>query len=439
MPNKKNKKLAKPVKKASSKVSKVAPKKQVKVLAKKAVKKVVPKKVVKDVKKVAANKKAVSKPVKKVTAKIKKPLKKVAIKTPKKVVKKIVSKAIKKTTKKAEVKNKKVQKIITKISKIKSTKKVELKSKKPTKIAPPKINKKIKSEKKLVAKKISKKLLKENQLKELNVQTSAKIIAKAKKNIHETKNKIAEPKPVEVAEKKNDSQKNAIIVKKLLDSRHKITFKVNDYSVYPSHGVGKIIDIEKTSVLGQDLSCYLMHFEKEKLIIKIPVSSAEKIGLRHLVSKSQMDEVFSTLRSGIKKLKGMWSRRAQEYETKINSGDIMLLAEVLRDLTRDIEDGERSYSERIIYETAVHRLAAEYSVIYGSDFEEAKEKIISTAKDKLGIEGKITQKDEFDEFDYDAEEADAEEDEEEEEEEDEDDDYGDDDDDDKPKKRKKKK
>jgi hypothetical protein len=86
-------------------------------------------------------------------------------------------------------------------------------------------------------------------------------------------------------------------------------------------------------------------------------------------------------------------------------------------------------------------LAAEYSVIYGSDFEEAKEKIISTAKDKLGIEGKITQKDEFDEFDYDAEEADADEDEEEEEEddEDEDDDYGDDDDDDKPKKRKKKK
>jgi hypothetical protein len=158
------------------------------------------------------------------------------------------------------------------------------------------------------------------------------------------------------------------------------------------------------------------------------------------------------LRSGVKKLKGMWSRRAQEYETKINSGDIMLLAEVLRDLTRDIEDGDRSYSERIIYETAVHRLAAEYAVIYGIEFEEAKDKIISTAKDKLGIEGKINQKDEFDEFDYDSGKSgddDEDEDENDEEEEEEDDfDYGggggddedyDDDDDDAPKKRKKKK
>ncbi len=196
-----------------------------------------------------------------------------------------------------------------------------------------------------------------------------------------------------------------------------------------------------------------MYFEKEKLTIKIPVASAEKIGLRHLVAKTQMDEVFSILRSGVKKLKGMWSRRAQEYETKINSGDIMLLAEVLRDLTRDIEDGDRSYSERIIYETAVHRLAAEYAVIYGIEFEEAKDKIISTAKDKLGIEGKINQKDEFDEFDYnsgksdDDEDEDEDENDEEEEEDDfdygggggDDDDYDDDDDDDAPKKRKKKK
>jgi len=183
-----------------------------------------------------------------------------------------------------------------------------------------------------------------------------------------------------------------------------------------------------------------MYFEKEKLTIKIPTSSADKIGLRHLVSKSQMDEVFVILRSGVKKLKGMWSRRAQEYETKINSGDITLLAEVLRDLTRDIEDGERSYSERIIYETAIYRLACEYSVIYGTEFEEAKEKVTLTAKDKLNSEGKITQKDEFDDFDADVK-SDLDEDEDEEESEDEDededgedDDYDDDDDDDKPRK-----
>jgi hypothetical protein len=140
----------------------------------------------------------------------------------------------------------------------------------------------------------------------------------------------------------------------------------------------------------------------------------------------------------------MWSRRAQEYETKINSGDIMLLAEVLRDLTRDIEDGERSYSERIIYETAINRLASEYSAIHGVTFEDAKDKVVITAKDKLNSEGKVTQKDEFDEFEIDSDEAESDDEEENEDEEDdeesedEDDDY-DDDDDEKPKRKKRKK
>jgi CarD family transcriptional regulator len=189
------------------------------------------------------------------------------------------------------------------------------------------------------------------------------------------------------------------IIVRRYESKIRITFKIGEYAVYPSHGIGKIIDIEKTTIGDQEFKCYLMHFEKERLTIKIPMASAYRIGIRGLISKKEMDEVFIILRSGIKKLKGMWSRRAQEYETKINSGDIMLLAEVLRDLTRDIEDSERSYSERIIYETAIHRLATEYSVIYAMDFEEAKEKIIMIAKDKLGSEPRINQKDEFDDFD----------------------------------------
>ena len=230
-----------------------------------------------------------------------------------------------------------------------------------------------------------------------------------------------------IPDKKNTAPQKAIIVSKT--SGRKVVFKIGDYAVYPSHGIGKIIEIENTSVLGQDFSCYLMSFEREKLIIKIPTQSADKIGLRHLISKTQMDEVFSILRSGVKKLKGMWSRRAQEYETKINSGDIILLAEVLRDLTRDIEDGDRSYSERIIYETATLRLASEYSAIYGIDFEEAKEKVVLTAKDKLNSEGKITKKDEFDDFDLEDDNSDKDEDDDEdddEEEEDEDDDDYDD-------------
>lgn len=353
---------------------------------------------------------------------VKKPEKKLAKKAPQKllknkvVAKKSASKPVKQIIKKPE--KKVAKKEVKKVAAVKAPKIKETKASRAIKAAKEKLT---------------------------NAKTSARIIAKAK-TAGESKAPVKEPEVV--VEKKSDAQKNLIIVKKLAESRTKIIFKIGDYAVYPSHGVGKITDIEKTLVLGQDFSCYLMYFEKEKLMIKIPVHSAEKIGLRHLVSKAEMDEVFSTLRSGVKKLKGMWSRRAQEYETKINSGDIMLLAEVLRDLTRDIEDGERSYSERIIYETAVHRLAAEYSVIYSSDFEEAKEKIISTAKDKLGSEGKITQKDEFDEFDYDSEKSDDEDEDEEEEEsedededEDEDDDYGDDDDDDdddKPRRKKKK-
>jgi CarD family transcriptional regulator len=205
----------------------------------------------------------------------------------------------------------------------------------------------------------------------------------------------------------------------------KVTFKKGDYAIYPSHGVGKIIDIEKTTIMDQEISCYIMLFEKEKLTIKIPATSAGKIGMRHLINKEEMDEVFIILRSGVKKLKGMWSRRAQEYETKINSGDIVLLAEVLRDLTRDIEDAERSYSERIIYETAIYRLASEYAIIYGIDVVDAEKKVTITAKDKLNAEGFINQKDEFDDFDDFDEEEDEEDEESDEieEEEEEDDDY----------------
>lgn len=313
-----------------------------------------------------------------------------------------------------------------------------------------------KAAKKIVKKVVSQKILKAEakakaaqlELKKEIKKNNAKRAALAKtllsKNSAKEKNaakKVEEPK---APEKKSEALNRAIIVRKS-EGRSKLTFKVGDYAVYPSHGVGKIVEIEKTAILGQNFSCYLMYFEKEKLTIKIPMNSAEKIGLRHLISKSQMDEVFVILRSGVKKLKGMWSRRAQEYETKINSGDIILLAEVLRDLTRDIEDGERSYSERIIYETAIYRLSSEYAVIYGVDFEEAKQKVIITAKDKLNSEGKITQKDEFDEFDLDEKTSELDEDEDEESEEedededgDEDDDYGDDDDDEKPRKKRRK-
>ena len=200
-------------------------------------------------------------------------------------------------------------------------------------------------------------------------------------------------------------------------------FKIGDHVIYPSHGVGKLLDIETIKINGRELSTLILYFDKEKLTIKIPVTQIEKIGIRSLVTSEKMEEVFEILRGGVKKLKGMWSRRAQEYESKINSGDIMLLAEVLRDLTRDIDDSERSYSERVIYETAIYRLASEYSVIIGITLEKAKEEIIAIAKNKLGEDDtseESKQKDSFDdEFEDEFEEE--EEDEEEDGEEDEDD------------------
>lgn len=339
----------------------------------------------------------------------------------------------------------------------KSSKKNQVKksSKKP-------LRKDLSSAKKQIKKIVTKKKIEKKLEKPIN---NSKLI-KAPKISKKSPAKIRKIKEVVVKNKnigkKNDTKKNTkklvekniennkklnIAVKKKTNEIKQNNYTINNYVVYPSHGVGKIIDIETISVMQQQVSCYLIYFDRERLTIKIPTNNVEKFGIRPLVSKEKMNEVFSILRSGVKKMKGMWSRRAQEYETKINSGDIIMLAEVLRDLTRDIEDSERSYSERIIYETAIFRLACEYSAIYGVSFETAKDKVTITAKDKLESESKSAPKDDdFDDFDKikkseDPEEEEEEDEEEEEEEDDfnyeynEDDDF--DDDDEKPRKKKK--
>ncbi len=263
-----------------------------------------------------------------------------------------------------------------------------------------------------------------------NKKTAKK--ASTSKKTNSAKKEIAQKilavksKEKDISKKPNEEIKlESITIKDIVgkNKNNKSTFKVGSYVVYPSHGVGKIIKTEKTTIAGKELSFYLIHFAKEKLDIKVPVKSANEIGLRNLVTKKQMDEVFATLRSGVKKLKGMWSRRAQEYETKINSGDIMLLAEVIRDLTRDIEDSERSYSERIIYEIAIYRLSSEYSAIYNIDLEQSKDHVLTIAKDKLNSEENSSDKEDFD---FAFKDKDSEEDEDEyEDEEDEEDDFDD--------------
>lgn len=331
----------------------------------------------------------------------------------------------------------------------KNSKKIsEKKASKTSLIKAKKTNKK--SDVKKVVKKNSKKTVmilkkpRKKTTKEKNILKKNNIIKKSSKPSKEivSKNKPSTKKINPQKSIKKTEGKN----KKPAETKQN-SYSIGNYVIYPSHGVGKIIDIETISVMQQQVSCYLIYFDRERLTIKIPTNNVEKFGIRPLVSKEKMNEVFSILRSGVKKMKGMWSRRAQEYETKINSGDIIMLAEVLRDLTRDIEDSERSYSERIIYETAIFRLACEYSAIYGVSFEIAKDKVTLTAKDKLESESKSAPKDDdFDDFDKikkseDPEEEDEEEEDEEEEEDDfnyeynEDDDF--DDDDGKPRKKKK--
>lgn len=161
-----------------------------------------------------------------------------------------------------------------------------------------------------------------------------------------------------------------------------LLFKVGDSVVYPSHGVGKVVDIEIQSIGGAKIELFVINFTKEKMSLRVPVKKAEKIGLRHLVSHSEMQKVIDVLQSKAKISKGMWSRRATEYESKINSGELMLIAEVIRDLFKNTEDTDRSYSERVIYEAALNRLASEYAILYNIDNLKAMDQILDYIKEK---------------------------------------------------------
>lgn len=142
-----------------------------------------------------------------------------------------------------------------------------------------------------------------------------------------------------------------------------IEFKSGDPVVYPAHGVGMIEGVETHTIAGIEVSLYSIAFEKDRMRLKIPVQKAEESGLRKLCSKDRLKDAISTLQGKAKAKRAMWSRRAQEYETKINSGDPVSIAEVLRDLRRPKDDSEQSYSERQIYQSALERLAREVAAV----------------------------------------------------------------------------
>ena len=152
-------------------------------------------------------------------------------------------------------------------------------------------------------------------------------------------------------------------------------FAIDDFVVYPTHGVGQIIGLEEQEVAGTKLKLFVVNFDKEKMTLKVPIGKADASGMRALASPEKMKTAMTTLKGRARVKRTMWSRRAQEYEAKINSGDPVSIAEVIRDLHRGEGQPEQSYSERQIYEAAMERLMRELAAVEGLDDEQATERL----------------------------------------------------------------
>lgn len=151
------------------------------------------------------------------------------------------------------------------------------------------------------------------------------------------------------------------IVKK--SQAQRLGFKANEYVVYPAHGVGRIIAIEEQEVAGFKLELYVVTFEKDKMTLRVPTGKAASVGMRKLAEEPTVAKALDTLTGRARIKRTMWSRRAQEYEAKINSGDLIAIAEVVRDLHRAETQPEQSYSERQLYEAALDRMIREIAAV----------------------------------------------------------------------------
>ena len=213
--------------------------------------------------------------------------------------------------------------------------------------------------KKTIAKKkipTAKKVVKPKAIKKVVKKTVKKVVKKVTKKVVR---KIITPK--------------APKIKKIIAPQE---FKGGENIVYPTHGVGRILTIEKFQYDLVEEQLYVIQFFQDKLTIRVPFSKAKLIGLRNITSKPSMTRTLSILKQKPKIKKAMWSRRAQEYDQKINSGDIKLLSEVVRDLFRKDDQTEQSYSERQMFQVAFERYAREFAISSDMKFEESSAKIV---------------------------------------------------------------
>jgi CarD family transcriptional regulator len=165
----------------------------------------------------------------------------------------------------------------------------------------------------------------------------------------------------------------------------KNNFAVGEYVVYPTHGVGKIMGHEVERIGEHELKVFVIAFEKDKMTLRVPVGRAEAAGLRSISSNDQIGKALATLKTRAKIARGMWSRRAQEYEAKINSGNLVAIAEVVRDLHKNVDQSERSYSERMIYETAMHRLCGEVAASERVDIKDAQDRLLKVLRKQAAM------------------------------------------------------
>jgi CarD family transcriptional regulator len=175
--------------------------------------------------------------------------------------------------------------------------------------------------------------------------------------------------------------------------------------VYPAHGVGQILAIEEQEIAGARLELFVINFMKDKMTLRVPTAKVANVGMRKLSEPALVKKALETLKGRARVKRTMWSRRAQEYEAKINSGDIVAIAEVVRDLYRSESQPEQSYSERQLYEAALDRLSREIAVVQHSTETEAVKEIESqlAKSPRRGAKAEATEADgETDEADVEA-------------------------------------
>ena len=222
------------------------------------------------------------------------------------------------------------------------------------------------TKKKIIKKKIIKKVIKKKTAKK-KVSLAKSKENSSKKNIKKTSKRTSK-KIV-----KKISTPKAPKIKKIFAPQE---FKAGENIVYPTHGVGRILTVEKYQYDLVEEQLYVIQFFQDKLTIRVPFVKAKKIGLRNITSKPSMTRTLSILKQKPKIKKAMWSRRAQEYDQKINSGDIKLLSEVVRDLFRKDDQTEQSYSERQMFQVAFERYTREFAISSDIKFEDASTKVL---------------------------------------------------------------